>query len=424
MSTIMMSVGDMVRTDRGEYELVRILGRGGMGEVWEALDLKRGGYVAIKFMLDGGPELRRRFCLEGKLLHGLAHQNIVQFIDVGETENEKPFLVLERLYGQTLREKLEIEGKLPPREALKVAYAIAGALKVAHDMGIVHRDLKPSNVFIQDEPGTRRRSSDVKLIDFGVAKDIRLQTHTNVTAPGTLIGSLRYMSPEQITADYVDHRSDFWSLGVLMYEMIQGEALFVASAPLMSHVVLNQVIDPIPWRRIIVSPRIDAIIRRCLRRDLTQRISCASELEKELGRLLLATDEELEIICVQTNNEIETVEEPHGVEQIAVLANNDAVAITLRKGIETITRQTDENHRELMRAMRIIGATGIALILALIAILSSRILPRPWQEQAASGIDSSEVDKPQTSLPAPQHLPHSPRAPLPTQSRHISGCRY
>lgn len=424
MSTIMMSVGDMVRTDRGEYELVRILGRGGMGEVWEALDLQRGGYVAIKFMIDGGMELRRRFRREGQLLRGLSHQNIVQFIDVGETESEKPFLVLERLYGQTLREKLETCGRLSPREALKIAHAIAGALKTAHDMGIVHRDLKPSNVFIQDEPGTRRRSSDVKLIDFGIAKDTRLETLTLATAPNTVIGTLRYMSPEQISAENVDHRSDLWTLGVLMYEMIQGEPLFVASAPLMCHVVQHHPIDPIPWRNMVVPPRIEALIHRCLQRDLAHRISSANELEKELGRLLLASDEELEIIVVQTNRTIDTIKEPRRDGAVPAILGDDAVAITIRKGFEVITRQTDKNHRELMRSMRLIGITGITLILGLIAVLSWRILPLPWQGLAVRSGGPIVRDKLQPDPEIPTNPASSAHLLVQAHARHISGCRY
>lgn len=428
MSKIMMHAGDVVQTEGRTYELVGILGRGGMGEVWEALDLRRGGYVAIKFMLEGRSDTFRRFRLEGKVLQSLAHQNIVKFIDVGETENKKPFLVLERLYGQTVREKLDKCGKFSPREAIKVAHAIAEALKAAHDLGIVHRDLKPSNVFIQDEPGTRRRSSDVKLIDFGIAKDTRTQTHTHATAPGTRIGSLCYMSPEQISGAPVDHRADLWSLGALMYEMIQGEALFVAPSSHISQAVLHDPIHPIPWCRLRVPESIDAIIRQCLQRDLTRRVCSADEVEKQLRRLLHAPDEELEIVCIQINDEIETVDAPRQNAKSLPVVNNQDVSKTIQRGFEVITRQSIENHQQLMRSIRIFGTSGLVLIGALIALISWLSIVIPLKDRTAvrheygspSREASPKVDENRAKI---QSVPISPS--LPHQSRqHVSGCRY
>lgn len=420
MSTIAMNVGDIVETDRGCYELVGVIGSGGMGVVWEALDLQLGGYVAIKFMLDARGESCHRFRREGQVLQRLAHPNIVQFIDVGQTERQEPFLVIERLSGQTLREKLLAFGRLAPREALKIAHAVAGALKAAHELGVVHRDLKPSNVFIQDEPSTGRRASAVKLIDFGIAKDTWIQTYTG---RGTLLGSLQYMSPEQISANCsVDHRSDLWSLGALMYEMIQGEALFVASASLVLHAVLNNPIDPIPWRRIIVPTKIEAIIRRCLQRDPNERISSAEELEKELGRLLHASDDELEIICVQTDCQNEKTLDLHRGGNWLANPASDAVAITIRKEFEEIERRTGERHRQLIR-MHVIAISGLGLILALIAILAWYRVPLPWKEQTQAQSDPSA-----SSLKPPDFVDKVNSAPAVASAypsrRYISGCRY
>ncbi|HTJ45231.1 MAG TPA: protein kinase [Kofleriaceae bacterium] len=208
-----------------QYELVRELGRGGMGCVYAARDTKLGRKVAIKFLLHANKQVAERFLVEARATAQCSHDNIVIVHEVDEYE-EMPYLVLEYLEGQPLAGLIR-RGKLPAGRAVELALPIARALARAHEMGIVHRDLKPENVFVT-------HGGQVKVLDFGIAK-ARGETATTqrtsspsvfrdlgLTKEGALVGTLPYMSPEQLGTEPVDHRSDLWALGVLMFEMIAG----------------------------------------------------------------------------------------------------------------------------------------------------------------------------------------------------------
>src|SRR5260370_9163043 len=215
-------------TKLGPYEIQSPLGAGGMGEVYGARDTRLGREVAIKVLpesLTKDADRLRRFEQEARTIAALSHPNILGIHDIG-THDGAPFLVSELLEGQTLREKFEA-GPLPVRRAIEYALGIAQGLAAAHEKGIVHRDLKPENVFIT-------KDGRVKVLDFGLAKLVSPEesheTEVTLTSPATLpgmvMGTVGYMSPEQVRGDPTDARSDIFSFGAMLYEMLTGKRAF------------------------------------------------------------------------------------------------------------------------------------------------------------------------------------------------------
>ena len=217
-------------TKLGPYEIVAPIGAGGMGEVYRTKDTRLGRDVAIKVLPEGfarDADRLRRFEQEARAVAALNHPNILAIHDIGEY-NGSPFLVSELLEGHSLREELT-GGALPTRRAVEDASQIAQGLAAAHDKGIVHRDLKPENVFVTKD-GRR------KILDFGLAKLAKLQaaadenatldTTPQDTSPGMVLGTVGYMSPEQVKGEAADARSDIFALGTILYEMLSGQRPF------------------------------------------------------------------------------------------------------------------------------------------------------------------------------------------------------
>jgi serine/threonine protein kinase len=264
----------------GKYRLLRRLGRGAMGEVWAAVNEDTEREVALKLITTPDPELRRRLKREGRAIGRLEHPHIVQILDMGETAAGEPFLVMQRLSGETLADRLRRDHALPPAVAAAIALDVARALRVAHDKQIVHRDLKPANIFLHREPDTDE--DVVKVVDFGVSK-MAVEAEGGGTVTGGIIGSPAYMSPEQIRGVGVDGRSDLWALGVLLFEMLAGDRPFPGMQPV---VVLGQILSmPVP-RVETLAPHVDAglgdIIAACLERDTGKRIASAADLAQRL----------------------------------------------------------------------------------------------------------------------------------------------
>jgi serine/threonine protein kinase len=262
-----------------KYRIERLLGSGGMGDVWAAVNEATGRAVAIKLMQSPTPELRTRMLREARAVGTLKHKNIVDIYDVGETEDGDPFLVMERLEGETLTDRLQWVGHLPPATAVEITLSIAAALKAAHAKGIVHRDLKPPNVFLHREADGE--GEIVKVLDFGVSRqlqDVRMTT-------GGPVGSPAYMSPEQATDEgVIGPRSDLWSLGVILFEMLAGRRPFPSGSP---YRVLTEVIGgPIPSIAEAVpglSPAVIDVVQRCLTRDVDARVASAEEVIRLLA---------------------------------------------------------------------------------------------------------------------------------------------
>lgn len=263
-----------------KYQLEHVLGSGGMGEVWAAVNQITGRPVAIKRMHSSTPELRARMLREARAVGTLKHKHIVDIYDVGETETGDPFLVMERLHGESLGDRLERLGHLPPAAAVSIAASVAAALKVAHAKGIVHRDLKPDNVFLHREADGDEEV--VKVLDFGVSK--HLQDARGSLTVGSLVGSPPYMSPEQAEAGSVDARTDLWSLGVVLFEMLAGHRPFAATSP---YLVISEIVHgPIPSIADAVPglpPALVHVVERCLTRDVNARVASADEVIRLLG---------------------------------------------------------------------------------------------------------------------------------------------
>ena len=268
-------------TKLGPYEIVAPLGAGGMGEVYRARDMRLGRDVAIKVLpeaLAKDADRLRRFEQEARTIAALSHPNILGIHDIGAHEGA-PFLVSEFLEGETLRERLEA-GPLPVRRAIEYALGIAQGLAAAHEKGIVHRDLKPENVFIT-------RDGRVKVLDFGLAKLLRPEeshqtavTLTSpVTLPGMVMGTVGYMSPEQVRGDPTDARSDIFSFGAMLYEMLTGKRAFKrdTSAETMTAILREEPpeLNDTGWQGPLGLQR---ILGRCLEKNIERRFQSASDL--------------------------------------------------------------------------------------------------------------------------------------------------
>ena len=269
----------------GQYHIIEQLGAGGMSEVYLAEDMRLGRKVALK-LLSGYPsreeERVRRFRQEAFATSALNHPNIVTVYEIGEWQ-ERDFIATEFIEGVTLRARLR-NRRFPLAEALEISLQIASALSAAHSAGIVHRDIKPENVML-------RPDGLVKVLDFGIAKypepTSRAAKEALVkTMPGTLVGTVAYMSPEQARGSEVDARTDIWSLGVILYEMTARELPFPGPTP-SDRIAAILVSEPVPLRQRQgdLPPKLEQIISRALAKNKEQRYSDAAELAADLRKL-------------------------------------------------------------------------------------------------------------------------------------------
>ncbi|EYF08415.1 serine/threonine-protein kinase [Chondromyces apiculatus] len=266
----------------GKYRLTKPLGSGAMGAVWAAVNENTGREVAVKLLTDTDDSLRKRLVREARVYGQLSHPNIVEIIDLGFTDDDEPFLVMELLHGETLAQRLRRERRLDPHEAARIARDIARGLAAAHAKQIIHRDLKPANIFLQ----TRDDGFQVKVLDFGVGKNLAASDGLHTVAGATL-GTLAYMSPEQARGESnVDPRTDLWPVGVLLAEMLTGERpLRGLPAPQLIMMVSRGDLPPVSELAPDASPALQAIIARCLKADRSARIGSALELAAQLDPL-------------------------------------------------------------------------------------------------------------------------------------------
>jgi Tol biopolymer transport system component len=273
----------LVAGDRlGPYEIVGPLGAGGMGEVYRAKDTRLGRDVAVKILpahLSDNPEVRERFEREARAISSLNHPHICTLFDIGR-EGDADYFVMELLDGESLAARLE-RGRLKLDEALRVGAQIADALSAAHKQGIVHRDLKPGNIVMT--------KSGAKVLDFGVAKlreeaVVEMATRTTpLTSHGAIVGTVQYMSPEQLEGRPVDHRADLFAFGALLYEMLTGQRAFSgqSQASVIAQILTS---DPRPVAQLIPTTpaALDRVVTSCLAKDPDERWQTASDLAREL----------------------------------------------------------------------------------------------------------------------------------------------
>ncbi len=270
-----------VGTRLGPYEILASIGAGGMGEVYRARDARLDRDVAVKVLPEivaADPAALARFEREAKAVAALSHPNIVAIHDVGR-EGATSYAVMELLEGATLREHLA-RGTIGPRKAVEYALQIAQGLAAAHEKGIVHRDLKPENLFVTPR-------DHVKILDFGLARVFEREaepgrteapTVPGVSEPGTILGTVSYMSPEQVRAQALDHRSDIFSFGVVFFEMLVGRRAFRAGSAVetMNAILTEEPDFSEPGGS--VPAGLERIVRRCLEKDRSRRFQSAADL--------------------------------------------------------------------------------------------------------------------------------------------------
>jgi serine/threonine-protein kinase len=268
------------------YQLDRLIGKGGMGSVYEGTDLRLNRQVAIKLLKGdtfGDRTAQVRFEHEAKISARLSHTNIITVHDYGVLGNAGAFLIMELARGETLRALLKRKGFLEPHAAATLLDQVLNGLKAAHALGVVHRDLKPENIFLDSSSAT----AHVKILDFGLAKVVYAvaagsQSLTEpLTAAGTAVGTFGYMAPEQLSGGIIDERTDLFAFGVIVVEMLTGHRPFEGVT---YQEVLTKVLH-VPYHlpnTSVSSAKLDQVLQGCLAKDPTKRFQSAAEVQAQL----------------------------------------------------------------------------------------------------------------------------------------------
>jgi serine/threonine protein kinase len=292
-----------------QYEIIRELGSGGMGTVYLARDTRLGRRVAIKFLQASNPELTQRFILEAQATARCSHENIVIIYEVGEYQGS-PFMVLEYLQGQSLAQVLKGHKRMPPARAVELIVPVVRALQCAHEQGIVHRDLKPDNILVTD-------TGTLKVLDFGIAKMLQhderlralpggvgpaegeaegerrdraldaeaLRGDAHLTRRGAILGTLAYMSPEQWGVGEIDHRTDIWAVGIMLFSMLAGKHPLAHLEGIQLATAATLVDEPMPSiakATAGIPQGLSDLVDRCLRKRSSERFADARSLLKAL----------------------------------------------------------------------------------------------------------------------------------------------
>ncbi len=376
----------------GKYRIDELIGRGGMGAVFRATNLAIGKRVALKFLYQETALDRdavARFQREAEAASAVENAHIVEIFDSGTTEDGRPFLVMELLRGEDLRQRLRREGRLSPADAVRIAAQVARALRRAHEAGIVHRDLKPDNVFLcerDDDPVF------VKLVDFGISKVARRETTADaLTRRGVVLGTAFYMAPEQAQAlPDVDGRTDLFSLGAILYEALTGEP------PHHGRVYESVLIDlctkdapPLRDRAPDVPEALAQVVHRALERDRSRRYQTAEEL---LVALLAASPG-----ATPTNSET------RGQPRSAVPAPGPGVGTPAAMTGEAASIRSATPPRPLRERRRSLAVAVVALLAALSVALV--LLSRHRSVDAGGGV---AIDAPNSPAGIVGVVPASP----------------
>ncbi len=267
----------MIGQTISHYKIIEKLGEGGMGVVYKAEDTKLKRTVTLKFIRTQSMEAaeeKTRFVREAQAAAALDHPNICTIYEIDEVEG-KTFIAMAYIKGQNLNDKVR-SAPLRLKEVLDIGMQVAQGLQEAHEKGVFHRDIKGSNIMVTDK-------GQAKIMDFGIAK---IAGGTEITKPAAFMGTVTYMSPEQASAKPLDHRTDIWSLGVVLYEMLTGQTPFKGvHEQVILHSILNKSPEPITSLRSGVPLELEAIVNKCLEKDSTERYQTSADLIADLKRL-------------------------------------------------------------------------------------------------------------------------------------------
>jgi len=269
------------QTIAGRYKITRLIGAGGMGEVLEAENVLLRRQVAIKVVrAERGGDAVERLQREAQFVAAIQHPNICDVLDVGTLPSGEPYLVLERLYGETLAEYLRRTSQITVYLAADLFSQVLSGLHAAHGAGIVHRDLKPANIYLLDRLGL---TPLVKLVDFGLAKDLTRTRGGTMTKPGKVVGTPSYMSPEQLAGERVDRRSDVFAVGVIVYEALAGRHPFRRESNAeTAAAVLREQPTQLRLIRRDIPVSLEVVVGRALAKERDQRWPTAFDFQRAL----------------------------------------------------------------------------------------------------------------------------------------------
>jgi len=358
------------------YEVIDKVGSGGMSDVYKAKDHKLNRFVAVKVLKSEFCEDKgfvSKFKIEAQSAAGLAHPNIVNVYDVGEDQGIY-YIVMELIEGITLKKYIEKKGKLPVKDAISIAIQVAQGIEAAHNNHIVHRDIKPQNIIIS-------REGKVKVTDFGIARAASANTINS-----NAMGSVHYISPEQARGGYIDEKSDIYSLGITLYEMITGRVPFEGDSTVT--IALQHIQEEIPSAKMFVPDlpvSVAKIIEKCAQKKPERRYLKVSSLIADLKKSLISPDEDFVVIAPATNNnatimitddEISVIKENAGkvpVQSADLIDDNEEEMITDDDEWMSESDDIDEGNPKLDKVVAIGGivAAVVILIVAILAFSSS-----------------------------------------------------
>ncbi|MEV4377656.1 Stk1 family PASTA domain-containing Ser/Thr kinase [Streptosporangium sp. NPDC049644] len=364
----------------GRYRVESRIARGGMATVYLALDIRLDRTVAVKVMhrsLAEDPAFVRRFIGEAKSVASLSHPNVVHVFDQG-TDGDNVYLSMEYVPGRTLRDVLRDRGRLPAREALEVMIPVLAALGSAHQSGLVHRDVKPENVLLADD-------GRVKVVDFGLARAIEA---TNQTRTGVMIGTIGYMSPEQVTSGAADARSDVYAAGIMLFELLTGRQPYEGDTPM--SVAYRHVHDTVPVPSALLPgspPLLDTLVARATARDPANRPADATAL------LVAAVDAHRMLPRESGPVPSVPVGPPHAHETVVSAPPAPANHTLIQPRVELPTGPVGDQPAPAPTARRMSGARWFLLALAVVMVIAVGVTGWLFSQSTTIVVPSTLVGK-------------------------------
>lgn len=375
---------DVGTTVGGKYKLLALVAKGGMGRIYQAEQLSLGRIVALKMLLvsrdqEEDPEFRQRFFNEAATLGRLKHPNTVTVFDYGHLdERDSFFMVMEYVEGRTLSQALREEGAMHPARALRIIYEVSRALTEAHALSIVHRDLKPANIMLVDGD----EGEQVKVLDFGIAK-VLSQTNTQITQTNAVIGSPKYMAPEQVKQDPIDGRADIYALGCVLYHLICGAPPFDSGTTvqlLMAHV--GQAPKPLRVRRPEVPELVEQVVMRCLEKEPEDRYSDIDAFKVAL-RMALAV--------VDADGSHSFSGKAPSLAEIQALTGRAPIRLSEDHSVTTMVQASPLRTESSKLPYVAIGLLMFALVFAVALLISLALLGGLWSLSGDEGSSSANV---------------------------------